>query len=156
MATRIELDAKALASIIGGDSEVELHLRKQIVCEFTRQHLVKLVKDEAFKAVADEISSTVKDILKSEYGVGNKIIFPDNSINEAQLHIRDRIRALISEIVKEEIEKAKSEITATLSAWNEAQKEAWKGFATRSASTVIRAEIKKDVMNAVEAAISNL
>ena len=156
MVTRIELDSKALASIIGGDSEVELHLRKQIVCEFTRQHLVKLVKDEAFKAVADEISSTVKDILKSEYGVGNKIIFPDNSINEAQLHIRDRIRALISEIVKEEIEKAKSEITATLSAWNEAQKEAWKGFATRSASTVIRAEIKKDIMNAVEAAISNL
>jgi len=153
MATRIELDTKALASIIGGDSEVELHLRKQIVCEFTRQYLVKLVKDEAFQAVANEISSTVRDVLKSEYGVGNKIIYPDSSINEAQLHIRDRIRALISEIVKQETEKAKSEITAALSEWNEKQKEAWKGFATRSASSIIREEIKRDVMKALESSL---
>ena len=152
MATRIELDTKALASIIGGDSEVELHLRKQIVCEFTRKYLVKLVKDEAFQAVASEISSTVRDVLKSEYGVGDTLVKVFNLSSE-QNHTRDRIRALISEIVKQEIEKAKSEITEVLSAWNEAQKEVWKGFATRSANSTIREEIKNGVMKALESAL---
>lgn len=153
MAIRIELDAKALASIIGGDSEVELNLRKQIVCEFTRQHLVKLVHDEAFKSVANEISSTVRDVLKSEYGVGGNLAIPSSLLDSSQSDIRSKIRELISAVVKEEMEKAKSEsknvIRDIITEWTAAQKEEWKTTASRIAYAEIRAEVKRGLLQSI-------
>lgn len=66
---RVELDAKALASIIGGDSEVELHLRKQIVNEFTKRHLVELTKDAMFKDLQHQITLEIREILRRDYAV---------------------------------------------------------------------------------------
>lgn len=162
MAIRIELDAKALASIIGGDSEVELNLRKQIVCEFTRRHLVKLVHDEAFKSVANEISSTVRDVLKSEYGVGGNLAIPNSLLDSSQSDIRSKIRELISAVVKEEIEKAKSNLSESknvirdiITEWTAAQKEEWKTIANRIAYAEIRAEVKEGLLQAIQSATSN-
>lgn len=161
MAIRIELDAKALASIIGGDSEVELNLRKQIVCEFTRQHLVKLVHDEAFKSVANEVSSTVRDVLKSEYGVGGNLAIP-SLLYSSQSDIRSKIRELISVVVNEEIEKAKSDLCESknvirdiITEWTAAQKEEWKTIANRIAYAEIRAEVKRGLLQAIQSATSN-
>lgn len=55
MAIVIRLDVPALERLIGGDSEVEVELRKGVVAEFARRHLTAVLKDESFqKFLRDE------------------------------------------------------------------------------------------------------
>ncbi len=154
MATRIELDTKALASLIGGDSEVELHLRKQIVCEFTRQHLVNLVHDEAFKKVASDIKSQVSDILKNEYGIGtpalNKI-----AIDVSNYSARGQIRDMIKNIVQEELAVAMQKMRSEFDSWLVSNFEVWKRIANSQATLEIKNEIRKGIAKALEKAIGD-
>jgi len=51
----IRLDVPALERLIGGDSQVEIDLRRGVVEAFAKTHLTKILKDETFaKFLADE------------------------------------------------------------------------------------------------------
>lgn len=155
MAIRIELDAKAVKELIGGDSEVELHLRKQIVCEFTRQHLVKLVKDETFRRVANEISSQVREILKNEYGIGTAAKLNTLAFDESIYSVRCQVRDMIQNIVQEELEKAKKSIAPEFDKWLVSNTAVWQNIAKSQATLEIKNEIRKGIARALEKAISD-
>lgn len=55
MSIVIRLDVPALERLIGGDSEVEVQLRKGVVEEFAKRHLTAVLKEETFaKFLQDE------------------------------------------------------------------------------------------------------
>lgn len=49
---RLELTLPALERLLGGDTEVEAHLRQQIVEEFAKKHLKAILNDETWKRVS--------------------------------------------------------------------------------------------------------
>ncbi|ODU02299.1 MAG: hypothetical protein ABS79_00645 [Planctomycetes bacterium SCN 63-9] len=51
---RIELDASALERLLGGDTEVTIHLRQLIVNEFCKKQLKPLLNDAVFRRVSAE------------------------------------------------------------------------------------------------------
>lgn len=64
MAIKLDLDIPALERLIGGDSEVEVNLRRGIVEEFARRHLSSVLKDENFQrflAVEAKAAKTALD-----------------------------------------------------------------------------------------------
>jgi hypothetical protein len=69
MAIKIQLNSlDSLERLIGGDSEIELSIRNNIVQEFTKKHLKSLVQDEIItKNVAKVKSDLEFEILNSFY-----------------------------------------------------------------------------------------
>jgi hypothetical protein len=53
LTVKLDLNLPALERLLGGDAELEVQLRKQIVAEFTERHLAGVVKTEEYKKVLD-------------------------------------------------------------------------------------------------------
>lgn len=60
---KLDLTLPALERLIGGDTEMEIALRQQIVEEFTKRHLKTLVQDAAVKAMSAEYDKQIKTSL---------------------------------------------------------------------------------------------
>src|SRR4051794_37602979 len=63
---RIELNLPALERLLGGDTEIEVHLRQQIVDEFTRKYLKSLMNDETLKRISAEWSRQLKEEVNAQ------------------------------------------------------------------------------------------
>jgi len=64
----VSLTLPALERLIGGETEIEVHLRQQIVEKFAEKHLKAIVKSEAWKAAYTqwqaELEAAVSKILQ--------------------------------------------------------------------------------------------
>ncbi len=67
MSIRLDLDVPALERLIGGDTEIEISLRRGIVEEFAKRHLIAVVKDEAFKDFLDRESKIARAALDAAF-----------------------------------------------------------------------------------------
>lgn len=94
MAIQLRLDLPALERLIGGDSEAEIVIQKQIVLEFAKRHLVTLVTEDAMKAGMAEARKLVEDAVKAHFDVGNL------ALNSAWPAIRSQIRSAVQDEVK--------------------------------------------------------
>ena len=68
----LQLNAKALERVIGGDTEVEIGIRQAIVHEFSKRHLKGIIGEPALVKIADELRNDVKraaDKIYSDYFV---------------------------------------------------------------------------------------
>lgn len=63
---KVELTLPALERLIGGDSEIEVGLRTQIVEAFAEKHLRKLLNDAMFKAASAIWEADVDRIVKAK------------------------------------------------------------------------------------------
>lgn len=63
----------ALERLIGGDTEVEIEIRNNIVQEFSKKHLKALVNEGTIKTVADQINSALRahaeQVISDKFGV---------------------------------------------------------------------------------------
>jgi FKBP-type peptidyl-prolyl cis-trans isomerase (trigger factor) len=102
----IQLTLPALERLIGGDTEIELALRKQIVQEFATRHLKAVVNEEVVKAATAEARAHVNDMVKEHFGV--------TSIVEATLWpmVDYRMKSRIEDRVKQHAQKAVDEALA--------------------------------------------
>jgi uncharacterized membrane-anchored protein YjiN (DUF445 family) len=71
MAIKLQLDVPALNRLIGGDSEVELDLRKGIVEYFVQQKLRNLLSDERVAAILRDVQKAL-DVVKNGVEVKTK------------------------------------------------------------------------------------
>lgn len=68
MAIRIEMNAETLAAVIGGDSDVELNIRKAIVHEFAKRHLQAVAEAETVKLAELEVRSIANEVACQFFG----------------------------------------------------------------------------------------
>lgn len=68
---KLELNGPALERLIGGDTEVELHLRKQIVHNFAKKHLKVVAEQEAYRAALEEAKQHANAVAKEHFGIDN-------------------------------------------------------------------------------------
>lgn len=101
----LQLNLPALERLLGGDSEIEVQLRHQIVQQFTKKHLLQVIKDPLIQKLKTEMEKEIeqyvgKEVWSSGYGF--------------TIHIQERIKELIRKASEVEIKKFVSETFAQL------------------------------------------
>lgn len=104
---------KALERLIGGDSELELDIRKNIVIDFTKRYLKELVTTEEIQKIDVKFHREVQLIAEEklrEQGVSwnnylQKWTFSDNFKKNIKESINIIIKDFIKKLLKEEVDK---------------------------------------------------
>lgn len=116
MSIVIRLDVPALERLIGGDTEVEVQLRKGVVEEFARRHLTAVLKDEAFagylakeRSVVNEglnalVKERIGEIKREPYGYNSRDVVylsreaKDALTTEAEKRVGEFVRKTVEEV----------------------------------------------------------
>lgn len=100
---KLQLNSKeALDRLIGGDSELEMHIRNNIVQEFTKKHLKALTETDLMKQSIKDITNAIERETTQYFGE-----YKGNWNRELQLkqEIKDMINNHISYWVENQIGK---------------------------------------------------
>jgi hypothetical protein len=148
---RLELNLPALERLIGGDTELELELRKQIIQEFAKRHLKEEADKAAYEAVVEEVRRRVNELAKNNFGIDNlvtSLIWPT---------VDFRLKSMIESLVNEQARKA---VDAALLQIIECQKRYWKheieAAVKRGMDRQIEKEIEEGIRKRLEAAAKGL
>jgi hypothetical protein len=132
----MQLTVPVLERLLGGDTEIEIELRKQIVHEFAKRHLKEIAEQAGYKAAMAEVVKEVGTMIKEQYGAENLAyshLWPSINANFKKLIddlIQDRIKNGIEVVLKDTIA---------------AQKRYWE----REVETTINRTIDKEVQRQV-------
>lgn len=129
---RLELTLPALERLIGGDTELELGLRYQIVEEFTKHHLKTIVNSEFWKERQDLWQAEVKAAVQE----GLKDLLIDPKLTHASALVSGKLtehaRTVAREALNQELKKIIDE-----------QKRYWQDQVKREIASAIQANIKQ-------------
>lgn len=111
----LTLDINALKALIGGDSEIEMALRKAAVENFARRYLKGLANDEMMQIAAQMVKKTIHDqreliektVSEEIYKSNSSWIFNDHTTK----HIKDRIKSEIDSLIFNAIVAARGTIS---------------------------------------------
>lgn len=148
---RLELNLPALERLIGGDTEIEMELRKQIVQTFAGKHLKDLAKDELFKAAVKETQLYVNQIAKETFDVENL------TTGHLWPTVGYRIKSLIENLVKDQAQKAVDEALLKII---EYQKRYWskeiENAVAKKFGDLIEKEIQEGIKKRLQEAVKHL
>ncbi len=136
------LTLPALERLIGGDTEIELLLRKQIAKQFVESHFSGLVDDEVAARVVKAEAAMVDVAAKAELGIENLVggnRWPNISYR-LQSIIKDEAEKLAQECVNEALKKI-----------IEYQKRYWDKEITNAVTKALEANIKQQIADGVQA-----
>lgn len=94
----IQLNLPALERLIGGDSEIELELRHQVVENFAKQHLKPLINDKFIAQIRKEIEEQIKTWVGFQNGYNQVVGKYRNEIREP---VRKLVMEAVDEVIKE-------------------------------------------------------
>ncbi len=107
---KIGLDLKALEGLIGGDSEMEVQLRNNIVAEFSKKYLKGIVETGALAHVLRSIEESLMGEARALMGKKanlvrfNNFVFNDEYKEIIAKAVRDAFREQVSLSLREEVE----------------------------------------------------
>lgn len=96
---RLELNLPALERLIGGDTEIEVALRQQIVQEFARRHLKEVAEKETYEAAIEAAKQFVNAAAKEAFDIENL------TINHLWPTVGYRLKSMIETLVNESAQK---------------------------------------------------
>ncbi len=131
---KVELNLPALERLIGGDTEIELALRQQIVHEFTKRHLRETATTEMHAAVMVELKQFINDSAKELFGIENL------AASHLWPAVSDRLRMRLDGMVKTQLEKSVEDVVAKSV---ERYSEHWKERLRSMVQHVIRQEVSQ-------------
>lgn len=139
----VSLTLPALERLIGGETEIEVHLRQQIVEKFAEKHLKAIVNREAWKAAYTqwqaELEAAVSKILK-EYIAEQQTKDPGIPGTSSGY----RLQHAIEQAADKAVERAVQRVV-------DSQKRYMEGIVQRSVDRAMEAEIKKRIDEGVAA-----
>lgn len=99
---KLFLNLPALERLIGGDSEVEISLRHQIVNEFTKRSLTEIAKSQSYQKTLQELRNILDDEVKNTVGITLKNGYRSSHSDQ----LREQIQSIIQKAVDEAIDKS--------------------------------------------------
>lgn len=123
MALKIQLDNAALDRLIGGDSEMELELRKSIVENFANQKLSTLAATPEMQAILREALDRVRGPIQNEVEVqvrahiGNVVReakYPNRLVGQLKPELEAAIREAVSKYAEEKVDALEGSINQKL------------------------------------------
>lgn len=136
MGVRLELDGQALERLIGGNSEIEMHLRKNIVEEFAKKHLRSLVNAEAYGELTKAWTAEIKQVCAA---LREEIESRKPGERDMKHHMAPLLET-IRDIAKREVEKT--------------IKEALEAIPDGRIAVMIRQEVRKEIERIVRQEVS--
>jgi len=137
---RLELNLPALERLIGGDTELELHLRKQIVQEFSKRHLKEVVDQDAYQLALEAAKQFVNEAAKQAFDIENI------AVNHLWPTVGYRLKSMIESLVKEVAQKIVDETLQKVIAY---QKTYW----AREVNEAVKKEMNRQIEKEVEEGI---
>src|SRR5688572_13478213 len=111
MALRIVLGVQELNRLIGGDTEVELELRRGVVENFARQKLSSLFDHPEVQIALHSLSEHARQEVSDRIGrIVKEEKYPHRSSWQLVPAVKDRIDRAVQEAVTAHVAKATSEI----------------------------------------------
>ena len=109
---RLQLNLPALERLIAGDSQMEVELRHQVVENFAKHHLKKLMNDDMFARIKEWFRTACEAAYAKELGQVVQSFWCDNF--ELESHMREHVaraaRAEVDAVVKEHLAKYKEDL----------------------------------------------
>lgn len=148
---RMDLTLPALERLIGGDTQIELAARKQIVEHFASTQLKSLIRDEAFNAIAAEwqkeiaahVAAAIAE-LKAERDQKAADLSPKTFFWDFRSTIEKAVNSAIDEKVTERIDRYKryyeDEISRRI---KEVIRDTVRGAMTKELIDMIREDVTK-------------
>lgn len=133
---RLELNLPALERLIGGDTEAEVSLRKQIVQEFAKRHLKEVAESATYQAAVEAAKQYVDEAAKETFGIENLVaghLWPT---------VGYRLKAMVESLVKETAQKVVDEV---LLKTIEHQKSYWGREVRQAVEKAVDRQIEKEV-----------
>jgi predicted nuclease of restriction endonuclease-like (RecB) superfamily len=144
---KLELNLPALERLIGGDTELELSLRRQIVEEFARRHLKEIAEKATYQAALEATKQFVNEAAKEAFDIENL------TVSHKWPEVGYRIKSIIETLVKENAQKAVDEALLKII---EYQRRYWskeiENAVKKGMDRQIEEEIKKGIQQRLEAA----
>ena len=138
---RLELNLPALERMLAGDSEIEVHLRHQIVEEFAKKHLIAIQKDETFKEMLKLYQAQQGAAVQAEIAAMRASMQGGNS--GLRWSFEEPFKQAFEQLMKTHLERSKKELDeAILSAAR---------IMSRELTGMVRAEIQKEIKAQFEA-----
>ena len=136
---KLELNMPALERLIGGDSEIELELRKQIVQEFAKRHLISVAEIASYQAVVEAVKQHVNAYVKEQLGIENLLGCHWPTMDQ-------RLSYMIKDLVDK---RAQAAVDEALKKVIEYQKNYW----PRDIERVVKKELERRIEEEVEKGI---
>lgn len=114
---KIELNTPALERLIGGDTAVELALRKQIVHTFTGRHLQRIAEERVVQQQVNAIQAYIDEVVKQELGI--EAISTSTRWSAMTTQLRSLVRTCADEIIQEVVAEALKDFIAKQKRWLE-------------------------------------
>lgn len=140
---KLVLTVPALERLIGGDTEVEVELRKSIVQEFSKRHLTAVAKEvyndiEAAKALIKEQVLREMGAVKLEAWSGGRYKLTSECTTAIKVSVMDVIHEAVAAAAKEAWVEFRPQILERLTKAYE-----------REALAVIKEQVRKDILEAL-------
>lgn len=140
---QVSLTLPALERLIGGETEIEVHLRQQIVEKFAEKHLKAIVNREAWQAAykqwQSELEAAVSKIL-NEYIAAQQAKDPGMPSTNSGYKLQHAIEQAADKAVERAVQRVV-----------DSQKRYMEGIVTRRVDQAMEAEIKKRIDEGVTA-----
>ena len=118
MAIKIQLNSKeALDRLIGGDSEIELTLRNNIVQEFAKTHLKSLVNDEVISKSINKVKSDLELQILNEFYDKERVNYYTDKFKLKETvkeKFKIELNTIFSELIRESVNSFREELNKKL------------------------------------------
>lgn len=101
----------ALERLIGGDTDVEIEIRRSVTENFAQRHLKALATAETIKNVESAIKKWIKDEFFTqvkEGSWGTKTVFKNEVVEQLKEHLKYEAKGALTDVVSELLETKKS------------------------------------------------
>ena len=138
---KIELNLPALERLLGGDTEVELALRKQIVQEFASRHLKAIAETASYQAAMDAAKAYVNEAAKQAFDIENL------AIGHLWPTVGYRLKSLVENEVQKHAQKAVDEALLKII---EYQKRYWGNEIEHAVNKVLDQQIEQQIKEGIQ------
>jgi hypothetical protein len=103
LSVKLSLDVPALERLLGGDTELELDLRKSVVIEFTRRHLKDLAESEAVRQESAAIRDAVSQAVVNH--IGRRVTTDKGWTHQTESQLKSEIEELLGRVVEKKVDE---------------------------------------------------
>ncbi len=131
---KLSLNREALERLLGGDTQLEIDLRYQVVKEFSKRHLKEVVESPLYAKTLREITAILDQEIKEQVGTTTySIVWQDIPT----------IKGTVKELIEGAVQKAiRDVVTELVNDAAEKRREEWKGYIDRKAKALFDQDIQ--------------
>jgi hypothetical protein len=143
---------EALERLIGGDTEVEIEIRNNIVQEFTKKHLKAIANEAAMLQAKTDVANASKEVAREEANQAlDKLgMFNGNNQWTRTFVLRPEIKSAITDCALAKIEETiNSSVKTALSQYTDAS-------IARRVENLVNTHIRKQISDGVKAKLDEI